>query len=152
MAGMKVMVINPSGEETLGLLEGEIVKANAVVQEYATQEAILQLDPGSEPAPQVRVVDVLPRRSWGYDCMVILGSPRGVLTSAPADADDVQVPPATIEQVENLVRDFHSMEKPVLGVCLGAQLIARAFGGEVKKLSRDAQHTALPGLTEPHGV
>jgi len=151
MSGLRVLVINPSGEESLGLLEGPILEAGAKTDEYATKEAVAQLDSG-EPLPQVRVVDRLPRRSTWYDCMIVLGSPRGVLTSPPEDAGDVQCPPSTIQQVENLVRDFHSHNKPVLGLCLGAQLIARSFGGAVKKMPRDAVHTALPGLAAPHGV
>jgi GMP synthase (glutamine-hydrolysing) len=43
-----------------------------------------------------------------------------------------------------LLREATAREVPVLGVCLGAQLLAHALGGEVRRLSR--RHLAWPEL------
>lgn len=63
--------------------------------------------------------------SAGYSAIVILGGPMAVY-------DDL--PYLRIEQ--EMIRDAIRNDIPVLGVCLGSQLIAQASGGRVFKGSR----------------
>lgn len=65
--------------------------------------------------------DTLPADSSAYDAMVVLGGGQNAL-------DDEGSPwfPALMD----LIRDFERRDRAVLGICLGAQLLARAFGGE----------------------
>lgn len=41
-----------------------------------------------------------------------------------------------LKQVVDLIHQFHAKNKPIMGVCLGAQLVARAFGSQVSPHSR----------------
>lgn len=65
--------------------------------------------------------DVLPGDASGHDAMVLLGGAQNAL-------DDAAYPyfPALLD----LIRAFEGDDRGVLGICLGSQLIARAFGGE----------------------
>lgn len=58
----------------------------------------------------------------GFDALVILGGPMS--------ANDTDKFPYIKKEIE-LVRDFSGKGKKVLGICLGAQIMARAFGAKV---------------------
>lgn len=60
--------------------------------------------------------------SGEYAGLVIMGGPMGAY-------DDEQFP--HLPRIVDLIHQFHQDDKPILGVCLGAQLIARAFGSNV---------------------
>ncbi len=59
-----------------------------------------------------------------YDALILLGGPMGVY--------EVDEYPFLRDEME-LIRTYHREGKPVLGICLGAQLIAEALGGKVYK-------------------
>lgn len=63
----------------------------------------------------------LPESNDQIDALVILGGAQSAL-----DDRDHPYYPALLD----LIRDMAASDRPVLGVCLGAQLTARALGGE----------------------
>ena len=63
-----------------------------------------------------------PKGASDADGWLITGSKHG------AYEDHAWIPP-----LENLIREVHSAEKPLIGVCFGHQIIAQALGGKVEK-------------------
>lgn len=83
------------------------------------------------------------------DLLVVLGGPQGA-------NDDLQ----HLRGEEELIRLHAAARRPVLGVCLGSQLIARAFGAPVYRgpaaevgfyhdLVPDGRHALLSGFASP---
>jgi len=68
---------------------------------------------------------VMPKDEVEHDAFLLLG---GIMNAGDVD----QFP--WLEQSAELVRLFTMAEKPVLGICLGAQIIARAFGAKTYDL------------------
>lgn len=69
----------------------------------------------------------IPADPGDYAGLIILGGPM----SANEDAVYPYLKP-----LMELVRRFHDNERPVLGVCLGAQIIARVIGGGVSPMGK----------------
>jgi len=66
---------------------------------------------------------ILPGKFDGYRALVILGGPMG--------AYEEETYPY-LRRVQELIREAVAGRVPTVGICLGGQLIARAFGAEVK--------------------
>jgi GMP synthase (glutamine-hydrolysing) len=62
--------------------------------------------------------DALPRDHAAYDGVIVLGGAMDAFD----DEKNPQFPPMI-----ELLRGFHGAEKPIMGICLGAQLVARVF-------------------------
>jgi GMP synthase-like glutamine amidotransferase len=65
--------------------------------------------------------ELLPEDAAAHDGLIVLGGGQNAL-------DDANYP--FLPKVVDLIRRFGAADKPVLGICLGSQLIARAHGAE----------------------
>jgi GMP synthase-like glutamine amidotransferase len=77
--------------------------------------------------------DALPADASGHDGLLVLGGVQHA-------ADDVTHPHLPAQMA--VIRAFAEAGKPVLGICLGSQLLARALGGSVRR-----HHTPEVGFT-----
>lgn len=67
------------------------------------------------------VGDALPDNADGHDALVVLGGAQSAL-----DDEDYPYMPT----LRSLMRDFGDSGRSVLGICLGSQLLARAYGAD----------------------
>lgn len=82
-------------------------------------------------APQRRCLTTgaprdVPATAEGFDALMVLGGVMGVYEEAEHPF---------IEKTRALIRLTHDAGKPIMGVCLGAQLVASTFGGRVYKMT-----------------
>lgn len=69
--------------------------------------------------------DALPADHAGHDGVIVMGGPM--------DADDDARYPHFLPLIR-LLKGFHAAGKPMLGVCLGAQLFARTFDRKIRRM------------------
>ena len=68
--------------------------------------------------------DCLPEEVGNWDGLAMLGGPQHA-------GDDAGYP--YLADATRLARAFHKAGRPVLGVCLGSQILARALGARVRR-------------------
>ncbi|MBP2300991.1 type 1 glutamine amidotransferase [Azospirillum picis] len=101
---MRILVVQNSRTAPIGLVGEALSENGAVLVTVAANEG--------EPIPE----------RDGFDGLVVLGGPQ--------DAWDDRKGPHFGRAME-VIRDFAGADRPVMGICLGAQLAARAYGAKV---------------------
>lgn len=105
----KIIVFQHVPYETLGTFE-PLLKASGFAGHYVN---LVRDSAPSDPRPDLS----------RYAAMIVLGGPMNV--------DDTARYPNLATEVE-VLREAVNRDMPVLGICLGAQLLARALGGTVR--------------------
>ncbi|MFO7597512.1 MAG: molybdopterin-dependent oxidoreductase [Desulfocurvibacter africanus] len=103
-AGKRILVVQHSEQAPGGSFCKELLRQGAVLTTLRPMEG-----------------QALPAGPDDYDGLVILGGPQHAF-------DDAAAP--HFLALMRLMRDFDAQAKPVAGICLGCQLLARAHGGK----------------------
>ncbi|MBW9112521.1 type 1 glutamine amidotransferase [Rhizobium cauense] len=101
---MRVAVIENMKSTPLGSLGTALSEVNAEVERFRPW-----------------IDGKLPTGSADHDALVVLGGEQNAI-------DDANYP--YLPALAQLMRDFAEADKAVLGICLGAQILARAYGAE----------------------
>ncbi|HKP26599.1 MAG TPA: type 1 glutamine amidotransferase [Dongiaceae bacterium] len=115
----KFLMIVPEATAPAGLV-GE-----TLIGEGALYDTLLPVERHASHAPFA--YPGIPRHVGDYAGLLMLGGPMS--------ANDTDKHPF-LNQTMDLIRAFAAEDRPVLGICLGAQVIARTFGGEVYRMDR----------------
>lgn len=116
---MKAAILSHDRAEPAGLFDG-LLAARAV------------------PGETVRLEETNELPGWTSNAVLILmGGPMSVNDESPYP---------WLREEKSLIRDAVAAGRPVLGVCLGAQLIASALGARVYPSTREIGWTTLAGL------
>jgi GMP synthase (glutamine-hydrolysing) len=107
MNDSQVLVLQHARSEGLGTIEGALRDAGHSYRYVRTFEG-----------------ETVPKNSDQLDGLVIMGGPMGVYEHAKH---------CFLKHEMKLIESFLKEKKPILGVCLGSQLLASALGAEVKK-------------------
>ncbi|MCA9278366.1 MAG: type 1 glutamine amidotransferase [Phycisphaeraceae bacterium] len=91
--------------------------------------------------------NAVPKSIDDVQALIVLGGPQN------ACDEDFAKHPWLVDEV-NLIKQAHEAELPIIGICLGSQLIAHALGGKVSKMPKpECGMTEVsltsPGQTEP---
>jgi GMP synthase-like glutamine amidotransferase len=115
----RFLIIAPEATSPAGLI-GE-----TILGQGATYDTFFPIDRYATHAP----FDYpgIPLHPGEYAGLIVLGGPMS--------ANDVGKY-SFLNETTSLIREFDAARRPVLGVCLGAQVIARAYGGEVYRMER----------------
>jgi GMP synthase-like glutamine amidotransferase len=115
----KYLMIVPEATAPAGLV-GE-----TLIAEGARYDALLPVERYASHAPFG--YPGLPSEVGDYAGLLVLGGPMSA-----NDTDKHSF----LGETMALIRAFAAANQPVLGICLGAQIIARTFGGEVYRMAR----------------
>lgn len=115
----KYLMIVPEATAPAGLVGETMIAEGAIYDTLMPVERHASHAPFDYPG--------IPREPGDYTGLVVLGGPMS--------ANETDKHPFLAEATD-LIRAFAAEDRPVLGICLGGQLIARAFGGEVYRMGR----------------
>jgi GMP synthase (glutamine-hydrolysing) len=117
MSGHKFLVIVPETAAPPALIGEALLEAGHTYDAIYPTDRFASHSPLSYPG--------LPSNPGDYAGLIVMGGPMSAHDTAEH---------AFLIELMALIRGFGVAERPVLGVCLGAQVIARAYDGEVFRL------------------
>jgi GMP synthase-like glutamine amidotransferase len=116
---MRILTVLNNKHAPAGLFGEAILRRGGWYDALLAPELRLSTDPTVETP--------VPSEPGDYDGLIVLGG----LMSADEDEEHPHLEPLT-----RLMRRFVEAGRPVLGICLGAQLMARAWGGRTYRMER----------------